>query len=532
MATEYAELRVYDPDGQTMRTALPVDGLTWSDEVGGGGGCSFTAYLDQPQLTANPALLDDCVVKVAVPLAAGAEPTEIAAYAVRNAEKLIVDRKPAVRVNGAPTLLTTWAGDAVVRPEFVGSGAMSGRGTERGFGWMSSSYNPADDAALWSDIAEPVRTFFPDNWPTGTGAQWITGSGGGNRKLYRGTLTISGSTTRLVRFYFSADDDSELWVGGEQVLTTQDYEMGWKKTYTVDRALAPGSYAVGIDNAVNVAVDMTGPSTTSDPVLFAAGLVGGDATITTWLLVSNDTTFVCARIDSDTVPPGPTPGAILAVLTDEAADRNVATWGGLTYDFDADEDSDGTPWPATVERIYRYGHDDYARVISTLADDGCDCRITPGLVLQARSFEGTNLSASVSLRPTRDIASWQEQRTPPLGSVADVETLTGWTTVSNAAALAAYGRREMAIPLGTVASIAQGRRIAAAALVEHGQPRWDGTVEFVAMPGAVPYQDFRPGDTVSLVPPTGSASARRVLSLSGSNGSPVRWSAELGEPNL
>jgi hypothetical protein len=532
MAYEYAEVHVYDVAGTTMRGALPVEGLQWSDEVGGGGSVSFTAYLAQPQLQTDPHLLDDCVVKIAVPLVAGATPTEVAAYAVRNVERVLVDARPAVRVSSAGTLLGVWGTDAVVRPEYAASAASMPAlaGTERALSWVASEYDPADDPTLWQTPITFSRTD-PTGWPTGTGAAWIRPNvlpTAAERMLFRAWITIA--TLGVYRFHVSADESTTLWVAGEVLLRTDDQEYGRRRVYVAERVMYPGTYAVAVDSLL---VDSGSAGDGQDGLKLAACSLDNDGEPATWLLVTNTSAWVTTGAADDTVMPGPTNGAVLLALSAEADARGVTTWGVLTVDFDADDDSNGDPWPASVERVYRYGHDDYSRVIATLADDQCDCRITPGLVLQARQFEGSDVSAAVLLRPSREIAAWSERRTPPLGSVADVETSVGWVTVTSPAAVAAYGRREFAMPLATVASLKQARRVATQALTEHGQPRWDGTVEFIAMPGTVPYVDFRPGDTVRLLYPDGTQGARRVLSVSAdASEGPVRLQAELGEPNL
>ncbi|MGB8019789.1 MAG: hypothetical protein WCF04_01010, partial [Candidatus Nanopelagicales bacterium] len=82
-----AQVRVYDVTGATLlHTFAHGDllNLTWSDEVGGGGGCSFAV---PTTLMPSADLLDDCVVKIGIVRASGM--TEEVAYAVRGCTEVL-----------------------------------------------------------------------------------------------------------------------------------------------------------------------------------------------------------------------------------------------------------------------------------------------------------------------------------------------------------------------------------------------------------------------------------------------------------
>jgi hypothetical protein len=532
----YAELRVYEMDGSTARGVLPcVTGPDGSDEVGGGGAVTFSVPMQDPKLAADPALLDDCVVKVAMPLAAGAAPTEVAAYAVRGGVKRdVLARGARVAEVGGVSLLQAWGRDAVVRPEYAGANMPRAAGEERVIGWQSSAYDPDDDPSVWVDINEDTRAFYPNNWPLASDAVWVTCSGSGDRKLYRGWLTVTGSAARPIRLFFSSDDSAFVWVAGELMIQTNDTEMGWKKTYTKDLSLEPGTYAVAVSVDVHVAVDVTGPSTTSDPMILAVGLLGGDGEVGSWLLVSNETDFVGARVSSTAATPGPTPGGVALLLMAEAQARNVTTWDALTADFDGAEDSDGQAWGEVEERSLRYSVDTYAAVFSGMGDVEFDPRITPGLVLQARRFEGqdrTTGDAPVVIRRADNATTIQETTIGVAATVLDSYCRDGHLTITDSAGVSAYGRREGGVELGTAASMSQARRVVLSALGQMAHVGTSADVEFIAVPGCVPYADFWPGDTVLVSSGDGSTTVeRRVLALAFRGGErPVRWTAEVGE---
>lgn len=529
MACEFAELRLYDVTGVNRLATLPVSGLEWSDDVGGYGGVKFTAST----LAVDPDALTDCVVKVATPLTAGAEPTEITAYAVRGNGRNPVARTVDVSGNA---LLPVWSTDAVIRPEFGGDKMPRGSGEQRGLSWVSSAYDPATDPdEPWDLLSVSSRTTMPTEpaWPTGSGAQWITATtvANGLRKLFRAWLVVPNDYT-LIRTYFSSDESATIWVGGEALIQTDNVEVGKKETHKADRVFMAGTYAVAVDTATHVTPRSEGGDGV-DPILVAIAQINGVGDALSWLLVSDDSWVATRRqiTGPGSAPPGPTPGALVELLATEAADRGVTTWVGLTRDFDGALDSDGNPWTTTEERIARYSFDTYLTFFDGLGDVACDMRITPELVLQARVFEGVDLSTGPSpviLRPSVGVKAYTETVQAITGTVADAYTVDGWITVTD---LDATVRREFVLSLGTAPSLSQGERVASEAIAEFSQERSDASIEFIATANAVPYQDFRPGDTVLVEASKGVYTARRILSLGGKGTSPVTWTAELGEAN-
>lgn len=515
------EVRVYDATGTSLQhtfDATDVTDLSWSDEVGGGGGCSFNV---PGALMPTPGLLDDAVVKIAIP--APTELVEVVAYAVRGVTRVLTLGAEQVQVQGT-SLLTAWGGDAVVWPEFAGTSIPRSAGEERGFSWVGSAYDPAADGdEPWDLVDYFYRAYFPTDWPTAAAADWITCTtpANGDRKMFRAWLTVAAAT--VIRVHFSADEASTVWVAGEAVIQTDDMETGYQHIRKVDLAIEAGTYAVAIDSVTHVS--RGGGVMPGDPVLLAIAEIDPDGEPLSWLLVSNATDWVGTRrqiTGPGSTPPGPTPGAILLTLAAEATARGVDTWSGITCDFTAALDSNGDAWTTTEERLQRYAFDTYGQVIEGLGDVACDCRITPDLVLQARVFEGEDRT-SVAITPGENVEAESEQLTPVRATVAAAYTADGWIVVT-----AAGPRREVGLSLGTAPSLSQGQRIATQALEELATTRVDGDVEFIGQAGCHPYADFAVGDTVTITREGGDVQ-RRVLSLSGRWDRTVRWSAELGE---
>lgn len=529
--TERPVLRVYDPLAATLLDTLTdteYQSLQFTDEAGGGGGITFTV---PTALVADPDYYDDAVVLVDIDDGAGGY--DVAPYGIRGETRRVhTIGRELLSVRGR-ALLPVVAGDATVRPEFTAAGEVPrGAGEQRHLSWAGSLYDPdTDPSEPWDAVLESPRGTgsLPTDpvFPAGTGAAWITVAtpANGARKFLRAWLTITGENT-TVRCWFSADETSQVIVGGQPIIQTDTVEVGKVSALRADLVLQPGTYAVAVDTVTHVTKGGDG----TDPVLVAICELEDDGTNGTWLLVSNDTDWVACRrpvTGAGSEPPGPTPGAVARTLIEEAQARGVSFWPSVTLGFTDTVDTDAVPWSTTEERVARLAFDPYALVFDGLADVACDMRLTNGLELQARVFEGGD-ATSVVIEAGSNVEKDESTSTAIRATVVDAYTVDGWVTV---AAGSAVGRREMGLSLGSAPSLSQGRRVAGQALEELAVERSDNDVSFIAATGCVPYVDFWPGDTITHRRPSGDT-ARRVLSLTGTGSGPVRWSAELGEAFL
>jgi hypothetical protein len=530
-----AEVRIYDRTKTTLLATFDdVAAVEWSAHLDGSGGLSFVVSRWLPELVATPDLLDDCTATVAVPLAAGGALTELELYAVRHdhQRRIVVEGNDraleTIEVRGARTATEAWLTDAVVRPEYAATAATMPTlaGPERAVSWVSSEYDPADDPSLWNT---PVTFTRPDptGWPTGTGAAWLNpgGSGPAERFLARGWLTIA--ALGVHRFHFSGDESTTVWVAGEILIRTSEQEYGRKRTNVAERTMYPGTYAVAIDMLL---VDSGSAGDGQDGFKLAVCTLDNDGDPDDWLLVTNTASWVATAVAEGADMPGPATGAVLHTLVAEAQSRNVPTLDAVTMSFDWDEDSTSTAWPALrEERLLENGVSTVWQAARGLGDMGLDVRISPAKALDAWHERGSDLSATVWVQHWIELTA---RGVPPLGSVADVRVPDGWVTVTDSAAVAAFGRREFGMQMGSAQSIGQGRRLATRALaddVARQQEIMSG--RFHARDGAVPYADWNVGDVVT-VGPDGSDVPQRCLALAGSwdGAGPVVWQAAWGQP--
>jgi hypothetical protein len=422
-------------------------------------------------------------------------------------------------------LCEQWASETVVLPEYAAASMPRGAADERGIGWMSSAYDPADDPREpWSGAYDTTRSVFPDGWPAGSGAKWISARKNPDdpeyeyteRKLFRSWVTIPGPDPVLCRVWWSSDEGATVWVAAEPIGRTSHVEEGREETQVADIVMWPGTYAVGIDTATHVTVGGDGV----DPVCLAMAVLDTAGDPSTWVCVTDDANWVgCRRNDEPpgNEPPGPTPGAVIAYMVEEAQDRGVTGWRNVTRTFDADTDSYGQPWPEiVVERQVRLALDTYWAVWQALAETReVDVWITPDLHLHAAPRQGVARGLTLD---AAQVARLGDERAADPGSWVAALAHDGWVD-----RVGVGPRREYGLELGTAISRPVAERIADASLAEQG--RWDGAAKILDRPH-VPLIDFDAGDTITLTYAEVNKPVR-VLSLSATAGEGgLLWDAE------
>jgi hypothetical protein len=521
-----ARVRAYSANGGTLLGVLPTIDLQFSVEIGGGGGCSFTARAsDLDSLNCR-----DSVIKVELETAPSTW-TAVAAYTLRPPFRRDRVGFQQVQCTGV-AILEQWASEAVIFPEYATSTMPFGAGTDRAIGWESTAYNPSTDAAeAWDGCYETSRSTMPSQsaetgaaWPSGTGAKWISITGASDeaeRKLFRtaqgSPLTIT--TAGPVRVLIASDSPGTLYVAGEPLVDVTGGEPGKEPILfqQADLYMQPGSYACAYDTS---SIWDTGGDGV-DPTIIAICSLDADGDPASWLLVSNDTDWVACRRDAeppDNDPPGPTPAQTLTMLVNEAADRGASGWAGVTTSF-------ASTWTtAVIERQVRYGSDTLWSVMAMLSEtDECDTWMTPDLVLHAAPSQGTDRTATVTL-DTSDIVTMSDTYQPDVGTYAMALALDGWTD-----AVQSGPRREYGMEVGTAITRAVALRVVESALAENG--RWDGSCRLA--PGApTPLVAIFPGDRITVDYADAPATVQ-VLSMSASAGEGgLLWDLELAEVAL
>jgi hypothetical protein len=540
-----SEIKVYDRAGGGTPVSLPMTDIGFSVGLGGGGFLSCQIDARHASIAAAPTLLDDCVIKVGIPLDGTDTATEILAYANRARNGILWSGagEKVRQVRSAATLWAAWSQDAILHTEANTIPQMAApENGKRYFGAQSTIYDPSadpdytwgtpSDSAGQQDATSGDRAGNPDGWPTELGdAYWITRPTGTDAELSRHLFVADCvvPTDCYLTVYFSSDENCAVYFAGELVLNWSASETGYEQIGTWSAWVTAGTFRVLVDKTSIVSRGGDGV----DPILLAVASNTDNGGIDDILLVTNDSDWVCYAMHPVTgEAPALTPGEIMLELHSQAAARGVDTWAAITPTFTATADTDSTAWGMREERDWRIGYDRHLDMVEGLGDTGTDIEITPDLDFNAYYDRGTDVSATVVIEALVGADEITEDGVGVTGTVLYVETEDGWTPqLTNAAGLAAYGRREAALSLGNAPSIAQGVRLGQKVLDERlARPTEEWSVEFYAATGCVPFVDFGLADTVS-VKIGATAVDRVVLEIGGSaphTAAIIRWTIKTG----
>ena len=519
------ELRLADRVGADLGLTAPAVNISWSVELGGKGYISFDVDARSDLVTAHPTLLDNCVIRLAIPLGQGRPPSNVAAYANRARSGVLWSGagKRVRQVRAAPTLWTAWGPAALLHTEANTIPQMAGE--QRYFSAAASIYDPATDPDfIWQTPSDSVgqqdstsgdRAGKPDSWPTELGnAYWITRPGSATdetRHLFIADVDVPSDCYLTV--YASCDENLAVYFAGELVIRTSASETGYEHVDTWSAWVTAGTYRILADKTSIISRGGDG----HDPVLIGVATNHDNGSIDDVLLVTNGGDWRVYTMHPVTgVAPSLTPGQIMLELHSQAAARGVDTWAAIMPTFTATHDSDGVPWAHREERTWRVGYDTNLDMIEGLGDLGVDVAITPSLRLQAYAGEGADLSGSVVVEALVNADDITEQGVAPTGTVLYVETQDGWVPdpLVNAAALAEHGRIETSLSLGNAPSTAQGARLGQTVLDERlSKATTDWSIDFYATTGCMPFYDFTLGSIVTIK--IGSDSTRRVVTAIG-----------------
>lgn len=483
-----ARVDIYSNDGKTYIGTLPTIGLSFSEEVGGAGTCTFEALkADLDDLRAW-----DSVIKIGLETAPDVWMIG-PCYVIRRAYSHKVG---ALRYSfTCRTVLEAWASEAVLLPEYVVGTVPRTAGTERGLGWMSTAYTPE---ATWTKNYVSTRNTYPPKWPTASGAQWISASSvtGQQAKFFRSTMTVPAGAAKTVQFWLSADESSTLWVAGEKMIETSSSETGFETFKTVKKTMYPGTYAVGI-YSVSDSTAVSG-GLPDDPVIMAAAIIGTGGVVSSWIAHTDDTWKAIRRAEDppNDIPPGPTPGAMMQYLIKEIGvgptGRAVSGWPGVSMSFNATTDSYGKSWGVLdiVERQYQYATTTYWSIFQALAEsDECDIWME-NLTLHCapRQGQARNLVLTEAHMNTHSTTG-----TEGSGTWVLARAYSGWV----AASLPEQPRREYAIEVGQSITTAVATKVADASLRDAWRSDASGSLN-PPQTGYIPYVDYKIGDIVTI----------------------------------
>lgn len=227
----------------------------------------------------------------------------------------------------------------------------------------------------------------------------------------------------------------------------------------------------------------------------------GGVNIVDWLLRKNYLQQGEGELNADGHRPfnSATPGAIIKTILDEAQARGWAPF--LSYDFDADEDSNGDPWESVLTIGYQPGRVHALTILQNLLDQGVVERSTRGRML--RLFNpGTGADLTTGDAPVR--VGMTAVAMPVERNIDDLVTHLSFygegdftLEVENVGAYAGLGRLETAIVQGGVNDEGTATLLGQTAL-ERGKQVREAVVATEPADSAVslPWIHYQPGDWV------------------------------------
>lgn len=512
--------QVLDSAGNFVRHIPRAQGLRWLDEhnTAGSGSIDVRTFSETVAgtTTSEPGIDAGSQVMVSV----GA--TDIF--------RLVLDAEPGYRIDPD-------TGNKI--DAHVGAGAMGVLNSgicEPEYGWRaegteerSFDYGSNPTIGGWlvpSEWKTPVGKLIRKSWrwtykkrhlPKGIHdkrAQWLWWRNPDAKNVANETCYFRSSFTTATagryRFEVCGDDTLEFQVDGEIRATTGP--GGWRKATVVVLHLSAGTHYV----AAKV-TNTSGSSGNQNRSGFLCSIarINGDGDVVDIVRRTTPSTWTVRRQRSEA--PGWFAAQILRQLVAEQQARGCAGHGPVTFGFTTAADSASVAWSGRQElsvKVETLALD----YIQEMVETGIDVAMTPDLVFHAWRSRGADRSGWVRLDQHDAQAVDESGAQPPaVRNVAAARALTGWVVQENAASIAAVGRRETGISLGSSRSLTQTAAAVGSMLPDLADP--PQTIE-VKISGATgkwqPYRDFYVADWVSYRPAGATTWGRyRVMSIGG-----------------
>lgn len=511
-------VEVYEADNTTPVGTLTSDrGRQWLNDLSAEGSYTVESKLDH----ADEALLTDGrVLRFCI------DSSPVWPALVEELNPVIADpsARQAGRVVGAAGRgLLAILERAIIYPE-LGIGRRSP--DTRYFNFASADYDDSDwdNAVELKQQPDPALPWSgaPVDWPD-PDAYWVGPPDGNHPGAFdpegvppgdiylRGTFTVAEGLGGEHRFFLTADDGFELYVDGNKEAAEQAAGL-WGMTRSFDLLLDEGAHVVAVKVINFVRAAPNDATNAFGFILSVIRMAGGGDSLGDVVARAGSGTAMLPYPDK---APGMTPGKILDVLLTEAQADGRETLPDLTWDFDADEDSDGNPWPDQIDVSFPVGTSVLDVVRHLVDEHACDVAMDPvGLVLHAYVSKGSDLSGTVSAEYGVNVGQLAFRKSTPKANVALSRTAEGrWVESTEASSVSDHGRREIGLTLGSAPSDDAADRQTAAFFADNAFPIEAVTSMQLEPVNAVPYVDFAVGDTISCTDSSGGTSSFRVHGL-------------------
>lgn len=404
-------------------------------------------------------------------------------------------------------------------------------GPTRIFSFASPEY----DVSTWPTASAIVTNqATPSTFYTGLPAGWVTPAAvpigpvdGNDAQAYAGNWYVVGEHTLPDDIYLvlmAAADNKAVVYGNGFELTKFGPDRAFTDTHTAVTFASAGTVRFGakISNMAYAAPDPgpgRGALMVGDPTMFLAAVYWVDKNGAYGLAIQTDTNWKILAYPA--TPPGWTVGGVMVQLLTEAQADGLLP--GLTWDFDAVNDSAGRPWDVQ-ETISLTVGDDYLSVLRAFGQVYCDWDFGPtNQVLSMWKFRTRGAFTDVAYIKGVNVASISHD-TLDVGTDALLVSYAGGQFRYPATG----GTRVASFVVGNAATKVEATQLAAQQLALLG-----GTITQVSadiLPTSTldqPYTGAFVGDMVQIVNELGVSVSQRIMQVTGTTdpeGNPV-WSA-------
>lgn len=226
------------------------------------------------------------------------------------------------------------------------------------------------------------------------------------------------------------------------------------------------------------------------------------------------------KVHASTPVPGWFRASILRRLVLEGQQRDVDGFDALTIGYDDELDSEGVAWKTRGEYSFPNATLSVLEIAMQLAEAQMDWGVNPDeMILNAwvrRGFDRSIGADAVALWPGGNLKAYSTTRTAARVTTVLAHLSDGaWQETRDAAGVAAIGRVEIGLSLGSTLAPATAKGVADTVLSESAVPAVTITGETSSIIGPQPYVDYGLGDTVSVPGHRGKGRMKaRVMSIS------------------
>lgn len=487
---------LYDPTGQTLLSNLTLArGIKWQHILSQRGSGSLEVPLDDP---ATALITDRSIIKFSWKGAIR--------FGIRVKSEqcqLAVDGRRWLRLESQPGLLSL-LGDAVVYPEY-GLNRISK--PQRNFGFMSID-GPwkidtdwiTPEGYAWADEVT-IRAGYPREFKAAN-PYWIgavdpsTPIPGGDIHYFRQDFNVVAAVE--VKIMATGDNWMTLYLDGEEIIPPDPGRpLSWRYAYEATVLLAAGDHVIAakVENArVTSGVDSPLGFICVVYTLTSAGEIDT-------ILLKSDLPHWYAH-DGEPEPGWPR-AIVVKKLVEEAQDRGCVGPLALTVGYTDTDDSDSEPWTDYGQYAFPVGTLGCDEVASQLGESLVDFDVDAAtMTLHAYNRKGSDLSGSVELLLGDDDGSLKSHQTTKatarFTNVLMQARGGAWTEVEDAAGIAAEGRFEVGLSVGSASTDYTSAQIARALLDESAAALVTVDSQSSVLVGAIPYVDYGLGDTITV----------------------------------